>query len=438
MKTMKHNKILTIIKHEYMLKIKSKGFIIGTILMPLGFLLFVVAVAGITYFSMLNENNNVQIAINDKTNKIAANIIEIDIEKYFKSNDNADVLKNKVLNNEIQAAVFLDEDAITTGNVQVFINEQSGLNFLDNLRANIENEIKNIRLLESGIDVETLNQIYASANIKTDKITEKGTLKDDTEMKTIISYIMGLAMYMMMIIYGSMVMQGVIEEKQNRIVEVLASSVSPFQIMFGKVVGLGAVGLTQVVFWIVLIAGGMLFAGNIFSSPDQLNEVMSLVESSPELNNNMLNLVKDIGIPTINIWHIFGFLFYFLSGYFIFATLFAAVGSTVDQMQDANAMSMPLTLIIIVPIMMISPTVLNPEGTYIAIFSLFPFFAPILMVARIMSISIPIWQILLSIVLQIATFLLCLKIAGKIYRNGMLRYGKKASYKEVFSWLRLK
>jgi len=436
---MKHNKILSIIKHEYLLKIKSKGFIIGTILMPLGFLLFMGVVAGITYFSLLNENNNVKIAINDKTHKIAASIIEKDTTKYFASDDNFDVLKDKVLINEIQAAVFLDEDAIETGNVQIFINEQSGLNFLDNLRTAIENEIKNIRLLESGIDIETLNKIYASANIKTDKITEKGTLKDDTEVKTIISYIMGLAMYMMMIIYGSMVMQGVIEEKQNRIVEVLASSVSPFQVMFGKVVGLGAVGLTQVIFWIILIAGGMFFAGSILSSPEQVNEIMSLLDSSSNFNNNnMLSLVENIGIPTITIWHILGFLFYFLSGYFIFATLFAAVGSTVDQMQDANAMSMPLTLIIIVPIMMISPTVLNPEGTYIAIFSLFPFFAPILMVARIMSISIPLWQILLSIVLQVSTFLLCLKIAGKIYRNGMLRYGKKASYKEIFNWLRLK
>ena len=438
---MKNKKILTIIKHEYLLKIKSKGFIIGTILMPIGFLVFIGAMSAITYFSILSENENVKIAINDKTNKIATNVIANDTTKYFSSKDNFDVLKNKVLKNEIQAAVFLDEDAVLTGNVQIFINDQSGLNFLDNLRNAIESEIKNTRLLESGINQETLNEIFSNANIKTDKITDKGTIKDDTEIKTIISYIMGFAMYIMILIYGSQVMQGVIEEKQNRIVEVLASSVSPFQIMFGKVVGLGVVGLTQVLIWIVLIMGMMFVAGSVFSSPDQINEIMSSVQTidtTSNFNSSMLSTIEDIGIPNITIGHILGFLFYFLSGYFIFATLFAAAGSTVDQMQDANTISMPLTMIVIIPIMMISPTVLNPENTYIAIFSLFPFFAPILMVARIMSINIPIWQILLSIVLQIGTFILCLKVAGKIYRSGMLRYGKKASYKEVFNWLKLK
>ena len=438
---MNHNKILTIIKHEYFLKVKSKGFIIGTILMPLGFLIFIGVVSAISYFSIMSENENVKIVINDKTNKIAENIIASDTLKYSTSNDNFDILKDKVLQDKIQAAVFLDSDAITTGNVQIFINDQSGLNFLENLRNAIDSEIKNIRLIESGISQETLNEIYTKTNIKTDKITDKGTVKDDTEVKTIISFIMGFAMYIMIIIYGSQVMQGVIEEKQNRIVEVLASSVTPFQIMFGKVVGLGAAGLTQVLVWIILVMGMLFFASNLLTSPEQINEIMTSVQTidvTSDFNTKMLSMVEDIGIPTITIGHILGFIFYFLSGYFIFATLFAAAGSTVDQMQDANAISMPLTMMVIVPIMLVQPTVLNPEGTYIAIFSLFPFFAPILMVARIMSINIPVWQILLSIVLQIGTFLLCLKVAGKIYRSGMLRYGKKASYKEIFDWLKAK
>ena len=441
---MTHNKILTIVKHEYLLKVKSKGFIISTILMPLGILVFIGAVWAITYFSMMSENKDVKIAINDKTNKLAANIIAKDTLKYFRSNDNFDVLKNKVLLNEIQAAVFLDTDAISSGNVQIFVNEKSGLNFLDNLRTAIDSEIKNVRLLESGIDVETLNYIYSNATIKTDKITDKGVVKDDTEIKTIVSYIVGFAMYMMILIYGAQVMQGVIEEKQNRIVEVLASSVSPFQIMFGKVVGLGSVGLTQVIFWIILGGGMMFLVSSIFISGGEISDIMGSMSSMQSMemesnfNSKMLSMVEDIGIPSITIGHILGFIFYFLSGYFIFATLFAAAGSTVDQMQDANAISMPLTTLVIIPIMMISPTVLNPESTYIAIFSLFPFFAPILMVARIMSINIPTWQIFLSIFLQIGTFLLCLKIAGKIYRNGMLKYGKKATYKEIFNWLRVK
>jgi ABC-2 type transport system permease protein len=438
---MKQNKIWTIIKHEYFLKVKSRGFIIGTILAPLGIIAFMGIIAAITYFSVTNENKDVKVLINDKTNKVATNIIKTDTTKYFLSSDNFDILKSKVLHNDVQAAVFLDTDAISTGNARIFVNEQSGLNFLDKLRNSITNEIRNVRLLESGINQEILNQIYSDANIQTDKITDEGTVKDDTEIKTIISYIMGFAIYFMMILYGTQVMQGVIEEKQNRIVEVLASSASPFEIMFGKVVGVGAVGLTQVLIWIVLIIGMMFFAGNIFTSPEQMNDMMDTMQSvgmRSDANTGMVSILQNIGIPSITVWHILGFIFYFLSGYFIFATLFAAVGSTVDQMQDANSMATPLTLIIIVPMAMISPTVLNPESIYIAIFSLFPFFAPILMVARIMSINIPIWQVLLSIFLQFGTFLLCLKIAGKIYRSGMLRYGKKASFKEVFNWLKIK
>ena len=438
---MMHNKIWTIIKHEYFLKVKSKGFIIGTILFPLGLLIFLGAVSAITYFSLLSNNENVKIAINDNTKKVATNIIEKDSTKYYASNDKFDILKNKVLQNEIQAAVFLEEDAISTGNVQIFINDKSGLNFLDNLRNAIDYEIKNIRLLESGISQETLNEIYASANIKTDKITDKGTIKDDTEVKTIISYIVGFAMYMMILIYGAQVMQGVIEEKQNRIVEVLASSVTPFQIMFGKVIGIGFVGLTQVLIWITIVMATLFFAGNLLTSPEKINEIIGSMQAMDALDastTEMLSMIENIGIPDITIAHIIGFLFYFLTGYFIFATLFAAVGSTVDQMQDANSMSMPLSMLVIIPIMLISPTVLNPESTYIAIFSLFPFFAPILMVARIMSINLPEWQIILSIILQIATFLLCLKLAGKVYRSGMLKYGKKASYKDIFNWIKAK
>jgi len=436
-----HNKIWTIIKHEYFLKVKSKGFIIGTILFPLGLLIFLGAVSAITYFSLLSNNENVKIAINDNTKKVATNIIAKDSTKYYASNDKFDILKNKVLQNEIQAAVFLEEDAISTGNVQIFINDKSGLNFLDNLRNAIDYEIKNIRLLESGISQETLNEIYASANIKTDKITDKGTIKDDTEVKTIISYIVGFAMYMMILIYGAQVMQGVIEEKQNRIVEVLASSVTPFQIMFGKVIGIGFVGLTQVLIWITIVMATLFFAGNLLTSPEKINEILGSMQAMDALDastTEMLSMIENIGIPDITIAHIIGFLFYFLTGYFIFATLFAAVGSTVDQMQDANSMSMPLSMLVIIPIMLISPTVLNPESTYIAIFSLFPFFAPILMVARIMSINLPEWQIILSIILQIATFLLCLKLAGKVYRSGMLKYGKKASYKDIFNWIKAK
>ena len=233
-------------------------------------------------------------------------------------------------------------------------------------------------------------------------------------------------MYGLMFIYGSQVMQGVLEEKSNRIIEILMSSARPFQIMFGKVVGIGAVGLTQVVFWLVILAGLLLVAGT-FLGPDAF--VAGSLLNSANIDEGMMQAMKEIEIPNISPWIFIAFGFYFIAGYFLYATLFAAVGAAIDQIQDANSLSAPLTILIIIPILCIPNVMLNPEGTFATILSLVPFFGPILMIARVAAITVPIWQILLSIILLIGTFIICLKFAAKIYRIGMLSYGKKPTLK---------
>jgi ABC-2 type transport system permease protein len=241
-----------------------------------------------------------------------------------------------------------------------------------------------------------------------------------------------------------MVMQGVVEEKTNRIVEVLASSATPFQIMFGKVVGIGVVGLTQVILWVIL-CGAVLFGVGMAVTPspemaDTMMQVQNMgMNTGGGMNTDqMADIMNSVASLHITFWHILVFVFYFLSGYFIFATLFAAIGVTVDSPTESNNLAAPLSMLIIIPILLINYVVVQPEATLSVVTSLFPFFAPILMVARVITISVPVWQIVLSVALQIVTFVLCLKFAGKIYRMGMLKYGKKTTFKDLFVWLKTK
>ena len=433
---MTNNKIWTIVKHEYLNKVRSKGFIISTVLTPLGLVLLLLVPAAIAYFTMTSTSGKEIIFINDKSNLVVSDLMKIDDSKYSKTTDSEQELKEKILAGEITAAVIFTENCVEDGRAKILVSEGLGLASIDRIRSDVNNVVKDLRLNAAGIEYETIKLVNSSVSFETVKVTSKGAVKDDSEIMSILSYVLAFVMYMLMFLYGSQVLMGVIEEKTNRIVEVLASSVSPFQIMFGKVVGIGAVGLTQVLLWILLGGGLMLIIGLVAAgviSPDLMTET---VNANPTANPEMMAMLQSFEMPNISIWYIVGFIFYFLTGYFIFATLFAAAGATVDQMQDANSMTAPLSMLIIIPILLIPSITLNPEGTLAIVTSLFPFFAPILMMSRITAITVPTWQIILSILLQLGTFLLCLKFAAKIYRIGMLRYGKKASFKEIINWIR--
>ncbi len=238
---------------------------------------------------------------------------------------------------------------------------------------------------------------------------------------------------MMMFIYGASVMRGVIEEKANRIIEVMASSVKSFELMMGKVVGLGLLGLTQLTFWVFLGAIVFLIKGDIvslFVSPE-MQMAANMGQQSPDFATTISNL------PTPDIGIVLGFFFYFLSGYFIYATLFAAIGSAVDQESDAQQLQFPVMMPLIIPMLFIQYIMSNPESVLSVVFSLFPFFSPILMIVRIASTEVPLWQIGLSVALMVITFFFCIWLAAKIYRIGILMYGRKPSFKDLIKWARI-
>jgi ABC-2 type transport system permease protein len=299
------------------------------------------------------------------------------------------------------------------------------------MEKHLNNIIRKERLIQNGTDTSVINMIDVSVDIGTKKITAKGTEKDYTEAYAGIGYILGFFIYIMMMLYGSLVMRSVIEEKANRIIEVIASSARPFEIMMGKVIGIGLVGMTQVTFW--LVVGGILLAS--------AGPIMMMFMPKPEVLAGGMQMAQvpqlPIDIPRIPISLILGFIFYFIAGYFIYSTLFAAVGSAVDQESDAAQLQTPVMLPIILPMMFMPAIMANPDGPLAVILSLIPFFTPILMIVRVAATNVPLWQIALSVVLLIGTFFGALWATSKIYRVGILMYGKKPKLSDLIKWIKL-
>lgn len=436
MKT-KGSKIWTIIQHEYMSKVKSRGFILSTILAPLAIVLIYGTIIAVSVMS--SGQTTKKIAVLDLTGQIGTELVARDTSKFFLTNKEVSQLRQEVLDKTLDGYFIIDENFLKTGKADVFTSGGGGLGFISSIENYTEDIIVNKRLNEIGAEQNIIDLVNRGVSITTKKITEDGAKDDYSEMLAFLGYILGFMIYGLMFTYGSFVMRGVIEEKANRIVEVIASSVRPFEIMFGKVVGIGAVGLTQVLFWLILLiilfaVGGSIAAAFLGGGSEMTAMAEGVASSSQPENAEIIKFFQNFSISP---WLIVAFLFYFLAGYFIYSSLFAAVGSAVDQEQDASQLSMPVSLPIIIPIMFIPNVMNNPDGTLATVLSLIPFFSPILMIARIAATEVPIWQIALSVVLLAGTFLLCLWVAAKIYRVGILMYGKKPTFKDLIKWFKL-
>ncbi len=437
------SKIWTIIKHEYFLKVKSKAFIIGTILGPILMLLIVAVPATVAF---LSEGTTARkVAIKDHTGRFADEIIKTDPEIFLKTDLSEEQLKAEVKTGNFDSYVIIPGDFMESGSATLFSMGGGGLGF----RKTIENSLDHIYRSElykdavaQGKDTVMLKRYLQAVNIESYDVSTAVTQEDTSELIAIIGYFLGLAIYAMMLMYGAQVLRGVVEEKANRIVEVIASSAKPFEIMFGKVIGIGAVGLTQVLVWGIAFIGLLMAGGTILEMimgvPDTINQSMPpdmLTGVTPE-QMKILSTFEALK-STLSLWHAAGFLFYFLAGYFIYSSLFAAIGSAVDQEQDAQQLQGPIMIPLILPILIIFNVLQNPEGILATVLSLIPFFTPILMTVRMIATDVPIWQLALSVVLLILTFFGTLWVAAKIYRVGILMYGKKPNFKDLIKWIRL-
>ena len=419
------NKTLLIIKREFLVRVKKKSFIIMTLLAPILMASLIIVPVLISetdqqkrLIGLYEINTNFSEDIKDSEN------IHFTL---FDENQMNDFIKDPSKSN-YYALLKIDENSFT-----IFSNQQIGLN----LRKSIENQLENIsernNLRSAGIDIKLIEQAQTDIKIETKIITSDGeTESSSTEASIGIGFITGILIYMFIFMYGTMVMRGVIEEKTNRIVEVIISSVKPFQLMIGKIFGVALVGLTQFVLWVLLTILISTVAETLFIDQAEVTNNLNSVDQSVFLNE-LSKLTGGIDLSLIFV----SFIFYFLFGYLMYSALFAAVGSAVDAEADTQQFMLPITIPLIFSFILIQPIMDNPDGALAFWMSLIPLTSPIIMMARL-PFGVETWQLTLSMLLLIIGFIFTTFIAGKIYRTGILMYGKKISYKELWKWLTYK
>ena len=424
------NKIFLIINREYFSRVKKKSFLLTTILVPLVIVAFYAIIIAI---SIKGGSEQTSVAVIDDAGIFSdsgltkSKLLKVSILK----NENADRFASKYKEQGYQA--FLYVPAFDVNKPKKFVvHSQSSLSLANSnaLEKLLNNAIENKRLTDYGIDPVIFKSIGADAEIENTIDTKEGGKKGSAGIAYAVSFACGILIYMMMIIYGTQVMRGVMEEKTNRIAEVIISSVKPFQLMLGKILGIGAVGLTQFAIWIVIMLVLQSAIPLIF--PDMMNQLANGAASDMDANK-IVTLTQGLSsLPITKI--ILLFLFYFLAGYLTYASLFAAVGSVVSEdQQEAQQLVFPILMPIILGFVIMTNSINNPHSNMAVFGSLFPLTSPIVMMGRI-TYDIPAWQLITSMLLLLASFFFFTWITGKIYRTGILMYGKRPGWKEMMKW----
>lgn len=431
------NKIWLVIKREYLTRVRNKTFILSTILLPLFFIGFIFASA---YFSATSSEKQ-KVAVSDSNGIFKNNFQSSDLITYeFPSDVNANNFKEKGYSAFLKIP---DDYGSSSDSIALISTKQLGLDAEDKIKDQINTAIRNQAFLKNNIDKKILDSIN---NIREDRmynfrtIVKQGnkTEKSNAALSYGIGYGSGFLIYITLFIYGAAVMRGVMEEKMNRIAEVIISSVKPFQLMMGKILGIAAVGLTQLLIWIILIVllssvSASFFSADALQHAQAMNSMGAAANSSAAANfmnarNVFLSANWGLIIPC--------FLFYFVGGYLFYAALFAAVGSVVNEdPQEAQSLMLPITMPIILSFVIMATAVGKPDAPISVWGSIIPFSSPIVMMARIPSGNVPGWQILVSMLSLVAGFVLTTMLAAKIYRTGILLYGKKVTFKEMGKWL---
>jgi ABC-2 type transport system permease protein len=426
------NKIRLIISREYFTRVRKKSFFLTTILVPLVMIGFY---AAILYISLGESADQQKIAILDEANIFDNRFdsAETSIAVDFIANETENGFVKKYEQLGYDAFLYIPNKPIAFSKQQYILHSPSAISLptLGIIEDAINNCVRNKALLAKGIDPKTFDSETSDISIENSIDSDTGTKKNFAGVAYGVSFGCGLLIYMMMIIYGTQVMRGVTEEKTNRIAEVIIGSVKPFQLMMGKIVGIGAVGLTQFAVWIILVILMQMAIPVVF--PDMMQQIEN---AGAGQNENMQMLSNTLqGFSSLPMAKIVGsFLFYFLGGYLTYASIFAAVGSVVSEdQQEAQQLVFPVLMPIILGFVMMTKAINEPQSSMAVFGSIFPLTSPIVMMGRI-TYDVPGWQIALSMGLLVGTFLFFTWITGKVYRTGILMYGKKPSWKEMIKW----
>lgn len=426
------SKIGHIIQREYISRVRKKSFLVTTLLAPIGFILLVSSSFLIGKFSESKKT----IAVFDQSG-------------LFKNTALPDSPDGKLFFKKVTKEITPDENSGMDGiliippdydisnpnrvKIRLLSDQRTGIATREFVRNTLSDVVRDRKLELLKLDPLLIEQFNEKIELNYE-ISGKGKEKTGfTEVAMIIGYLMGFAIYIALFVYGTMIMKGVMEEKSNRIVEVLISSVKPFELMLGKIIGLGAVGLTQFFLWIVLIfvsnlGIGLVFGGSM-SPPSTVGTEQAATIDTEEIQMIITNLSDIHFAPIILI-----FLIYFLFGFFMYGALFAAIGSAAGDDGDLQSLTFPVSIPIVVSMIVMMNALAEPEGSLAFWASIIPFSSPLIMPA-LMPYNPPFWQILLSLLMLFGMLLLNVFIAARIYRTGILMYGKKVTFKEMLKWV---
>ena len=434
------SKIGIVISREYKERVSKKSFIISTILLPL---LMIVLMAAPALLMTFTTSESKTIMVVDNSNVIAGSLQNTDEVTYIVTNEPVDSL---LADKSIDGVLIIDQDIVNKpSGLSLYTNEASSMNIESNIRSQVESTIEQERLKQ--YDIENLDQIMkeVKANVtmqtyRNDK--EEGNKASSSELSYIIGLLMDMLLYFFLILYGQMVMTSIIEEKNNRVLEIMVSSIKPTQLMLVKIVGIGLVAVTQVLIWAVLISicSGILLP--TLMPADVMNEVNAYSAGTIDITTatNDIDMLHVISVLS-NVWYIltlFAYLLLFLVGGFLFyAALYAAIGSAVDNIQDAGQFQGVILAPVLIGFVLSTSIVADPNSTLATVMSMIPFTSPMIMMSRI-PFGIAAWEIVVSLVILYASFFGTVWLAAKIYRVGIFMYGKKPTIKEIIRWVKYK
>ena len=434
--------ISLIIKREFIAKVRNKSFIVMTFLSPL---LFVGIAMFVGYLSSMKADTK-QIAIHDETGQF--------VNEFLTKNKNSEeynyldvsaidlpTLKKSIEDEAYEGVLFIPKaknNASLENEIQFISNESPSISFIEKTQDVIAKKMTLANLEAAHLDTLAIHQAEAKVAINLKKASGEQSLKGLNEIKIAIGGAFGYLIMMFIIIYGNMVMRSVIEEKTNRIIEIIISSVKPFQLMMGKIIGTSLAGILQFFIW-AIIGLSLLFSASVFlganvGATNQIPPEMMQSAQNELATSAQMYVAEILNLPIAAILSCF--VIYFIGGYFLYSSFYAAIGAAVDNETDSQQFLLPIIMPLVLGVYIGFFTVVNdPHGTVATIFSMVPLTSPIVMLMRI-PFGVPLWQIALSITLLFATFFLVVWFASKIYRVGILMYGKKPTWKELYRWLK--
>jgi ABC-2 type transport system permease protein len=431
------NKIWLIASREYWIKVRKRSFILMTFLTPLLF----AAIFVLPVILAVGLESEKIVEVIDESGKFKDKLKEGKKLRFVTSSHRKveDAVKGLAKSKNYAVLYIPTLDMEKPQGVQIFAEKSVSAEIKSNIEEKIEAAIEDMKMIASGIDKKALEKIRTRINIDTRKASGE---ESSSEAATIVGYIAAFMMYMAVLIYGSQVMLSVLEEKTSRVVEVIISSIKPFQLMMGKVIGTAMIGITQFILWIVLTFGMVTVASQFLNLEDRVAkqqmeqsvgdnpEAQKMIQKRTESAGNVFSALATLNMPKM----IFMFLFYFIFGYLMYSAMFAAAAAAVDNQQDVQQFTMPISMPMILAIVMSTAILRDPDSTLSFWLSIIPFTSPIIMMIR-MPYDVPLWQLILSMLMLVGGFVVMTWLAARIYRVGILMYGKKPTYKELGKWI---